>query len=249
MDDDVLFAHSAQRRAADERARLAAAPGRAEALLLEEREVGARPRLHGRREARLLGDVRLPHPRRPVDRRALLVAPSPARAVHSRTPCRAIPWEAPHRSWSPRCSTRIRSNHCYRHQLRADTSPRRSRAHSPRRPESGTARCRCRVRLRAPRPNRSCRDQTGSSPARPRQDRCRSKGLPRREDPKPSASLRSHRVAIFEYPMARCTCTRPLRPTRRRSRPRCTAVANSRSRHPDPGSRCWPFPDRSPEDP
>ena len=61
-----------RRRAARPRARRPGAPARAAPLLLEEREVGSRPRVARRGRARLLGDVRLPHVRRPVAGAAVL---------------------------------------------------------------------------------------------------------------------------------------------------------------------------------
>src|SRR5205085_5806438 len=60
-----------RRRAADARARLAAPPGGAEPLLLEEREVAARARPPLDRPARLLGALRLPQRRELLERRAL----------------------------------------------------------------------------------------------------------------------------------------------------------------------------------
>src|SRR5439155_621690 len=64
--------------AATRRARPRARPrrpvpaGRAKALLLEERQVGARLRVPGRQSAWLLGAERIPHARRPLERRAIL---------------------------------------------------------------------------------------------------------------------------------------------------------------------------------
>src|SRR5262245_46411881 len=52
-------------------ARRARAVARSAPLLLEERQVGARARAAQRRRARLLGDLRLPHVRRPVERAAV----------------------------------------------------------------------------------------------------------------------------------------------------------------------------------
>src|SRR5919197_1486786 len=60
-----------RRRAARPRARRARAAARPAPLLLEEREVGARARAARRRRARLLGDLRLPQLRRPVERAAV----------------------------------------------------------------------------------------------------------------------------------------------------------------------------------
>ena len=62
-----------RRRAARSRARRPGAAARAAPVLLEERQVGARPHADGRRRARVLGAERLQHARRPLDRRALLV--------------------------------------------------------------------------------------------------------------------------------------------------------------------------------
>src|SRR5207245_2317113 len=64
--------------AATRRARPRARPrrrvpaGRAKALLLEERQVGARLRVPGRQSAWLLGAERIPHARRPLERGAVL---------------------------------------------------------------------------------------------------------------------------------------------------------------------------------
>src|SRR5438874_10789135 len=60
-----------RRRAARPRARRPRAPARPAPLLLEEREVGARARAARGRRARVLGDLRLPQLRRPVERAAL----------------------------------------------------------------------------------------------------------------------------------------------------------------------------------
>src|SRR5579862_1651103 len=60
-----------RRRAARSRARWSCAVARAASLLLEEREVGARPRAAARRRARLLGRLRLQQLRRPVEGTAL----------------------------------------------------------------------------------------------------------------------------------------------------------------------------------
>ena len=69
----------------------AASSGAAETLLLEERQVGARLRLHGGRAAGLLGAVRVPHPRRPVERRALLLTrpgrPAAGTSLSAAVPC------------------------------------------------------------------------------------------------------------------------------------------------------------------
>ena len=61
-----------RRKAAEPRARWTDAPGGAQAIRLEERQVGQRPRVHGARRSRLLGDARLPHGGRPMEGRALL---------------------------------------------------------------------------------------------------------------------------------------------------------------------------------
>src|SRR5439155_4567639 len=61
-----------RRRGTRPRTRRARAPARAAPLLLEEREVGARPDAAGRGRARLLGALRLPHVRRPVAGTAVL---------------------------------------------------------------------------------------------------------------------------------------------------------------------------------
>ena len=61
-----------RRRAARARARRPGAAARAAPVLLEEREVGARAHAHARRRAGLLGGRRLPQPRRPVARAAVL---------------------------------------------------------------------------------------------------------------------------------------------------------------------------------
>src|SRR5207302_1094213 len=57
---------------ADAGARGAVPPGGAEALLLEEREVGAGPRGAARRPAGILGAERVPHARRSLEGRAVL---------------------------------------------------------------------------------------------------------------------------------------------------------------------------------
>ena len=62
-----------RRRAADARPRVAAPPGRPVALLLEEREVAARPRDPHQRPAGLLGALRLPQRRRLLERGAVRV--------------------------------------------------------------------------------------------------------------------------------------------------------------------------------
>ena len=72
LDDDVLFAHSHDGKPLSSRARRTDAPGRAQAIRLEERQVGQRPRVHGPRRPRILGDARLPHGGRPLEGRALL---------------------------------------------------------------------------------------------------------------------------------------------------------------------------------
>src|ERR1041384_600850 len=56
---------------ADPGARLARPAARAASLSMEEREVGARPDAARRGCPRLLGAERLPHARRPVDRRKI----------------------------------------------------------------------------------------------------------------------------------------------------------------------------------
>src|SRR5688572_15815076 len=61
-----------RRRAARPRARRAGAPPRSAPLLLEEREVGARPAPDGRGRAGVLGGARLPPLRRPVAGAAVL---------------------------------------------------------------------------------------------------------------------------------------------------------------------------------
>src|SRR5262249_36494205 len=53
--------------------RLAAAPRRSALVFLEEREVGARAGIPGRGPSGLLGAVRLPHARRSLEGRALLL--------------------------------------------------------------------------------------------------------------------------------------------------------------------------------
>ena len=63
-----------RRRAARSRARRPGAAARSAPLLLEERQVGARPRAARRRRARLLGVERLPQLRRPVAGAAVLQA-------------------------------------------------------------------------------------------------------------------------------------------------------------------------------
>ena len=60
-----------RRRATRAGARRPGQAARPAPLLLEERQVGARPRATRRRRARLLGDLRLPQLRRPVERAAL----------------------------------------------------------------------------------------------------------------------------------------------------------------------------------
>ena len=65
--------HPRRRRAADARPRLAAAPRRPGQVLLEERQVAARHRALARRQARLLGALRLQQRRRPVEGGALRV--------------------------------------------------------------------------------------------------------------------------------------------------------------------------------
>src|SRR5258705_12280893 len=60
-----------RRRAAASRARRPRAAARPPPVLLEERQMGARADADSRRRARLLGDLRLPQPRRPVARTAL----------------------------------------------------------------------------------------------------------------------------------------------------------------------------------
>src|SRR5205807_4601427 len=54
------------------RARRSRAPARPASVLLEERQVGARPHDHRARRARVLGGLRLPQPRRPLEGAALL---------------------------------------------------------------------------------------------------------------------------------------------------------------------------------
>src|SRR5207253_7608831 len=66
-----------RRRAAGPRARLPPAAGGPQALRVEEREVAARPRVHGPERTRLLGGSWLPHPRGPLARGALLVRGEP----------------------------------------------------------------------------------------------------------------------------------------------------------------------------
>src|SRR5262249_47392896 len=61
---------------------MATAAGGAEALCLEERQVGARHRVHRSRPPRLLGSARLSQRRGPLARRALLV---PGRRVNRET--------------------------------------------------------------------------------------------------------------------------------------------------------------------
>ena len=69
-----------RRRAARARARRPGAAARPASVLLEEREVGPRPRAARPRRARLLGGLRLPQLRRPLERTALfgglIVAPA-----------------------------------------------------------------------------------------------------------------------------------------------------------------------------
>src|SRR5205085_9278809 len=62
-----------QRGAARAGARVPPAPGRAEALRVEERQVAARPRVLRRQRARVLGGSRIPHARGPLARGALLL--------------------------------------------------------------------------------------------------------------------------------------------------------------------------------
>src|SRR2546421_335379 len=62
----------ARRRPADAGARGAVPPGGAEALLLEEREMGPGPRGAARGPAGILGAERVPHARRSLEGRALL---------------------------------------------------------------------------------------------------------------------------------------------------------------------------------
>src|SRR5918994_1740014 len=73
----------ARGRAAAARARRPRAPPRSAPVLLEEREVGRRPADPRPRRARLLGAERLPHPRRPLEGRALLERLTP---VEQRAP-------------------------------------------------------------------------------------------------------------------------------------------------------------------
>src|SRR4051794_6203389 len=61
----------ARRRAAASRARGPRPAARPAPVLLEERKRGARAAADPRRRARLLGDLRLPQPRRPMARAAL----------------------------------------------------------------------------------------------------------------------------------------------------------------------------------
>src|SRR5918992_1401028 len=61
-----------RRRAARPRARRPGPPAGAAPVLLEEREVGARPQRDGRGRAGLLGELRLPQLRRPVEGTAVL---------------------------------------------------------------------------------------------------------------------------------------------------------------------------------
>src|SRR5207253_4794336 len=80
----------AQWRADRARARLAAAPVRAPPVLLEERQVAPRARVHARRPSRFLGAVRLPHARRPLARRALRLAVGRRVRAFSRSRFRAF---------------------------------------------------------------------------------------------------------------------------------------------------------------
>ena len=70
-DGKAWVAYDYDGRAARVRARRPGAPARPAPVLLEEREVGARPGVHGLRRAGLLGVARLPRPRRPLARAAL----------------------------------------------------------------------------------------------------------------------------------------------------------------------------------
>jgi DMSO/TMAO reductase YedYZ molybdopterin-dependent catalytic subunit len=69
-DEDVLFAYQHNGEA------LTREHGWPLRLVIPKRQVGTRHRPHGQRQARLLGDVRLPHARRPVEGRTLLLADS-----------------------------------------------------------------------------------------------------------------------------------------------------------------------------
>ena len=71
-DDDVILADTFGGEPLDAGARLSAPAGRAQALLLEEREVDPRPRVPRPRPARVLGALRLQQRRRSLEGRALL---------------------------------------------------------------------------------------------------------------------------------------------------------------------------------
>ena len=60
LDDDVMLAHRHDGRDLRARSRISAAADRAEAILVEERQVGARDRVRRPRPARILGSARIP---------------------------------------------------------------------------------------------------------------------------------------------------------------------------------------------
>ena len=91
MREQVHVRAQARRRGAHEGPRLAAPPRRAAPLLLEERQVGRRHPVPRPRPPGLLGDLRLPHLRRSLARRALQLTSAPQQGPLDAptTPCRA----------------------------------------------------------------------------------------------------------------------------------------------------------------
>ena len=75
--DEAMIAWEADGEPLDARPRLAAPARRPEPLLLEEREVAPRPRAPLDRRARLLGALRLPQRRRPLDKRSATASSTP----------------------------------------------------------------------------------------------------------------------------------------------------------------------------
>ena len=75
--EEGLLVHRQDGPAAGQEPRLAAAAGGAQSLRLEEREVGERDRVDGRRRSRLLGVARLPQQRRSLERGTLLARTQP----------------------------------------------------------------------------------------------------------------------------------------------------------------------------
>ena len=90
------LAHTYDGEPLEPRARRPGAPARAAPVLLEEREVGARPDADDRRRAGLLGAGRLPQLRRPVAGAALLERLTPARRWRVATVRRRSCDETPH---------------------------------------------------------------------------------------------------------------------------------------------------------